>query len=139
TKVIAGLYLKLCLRDILLASHREKALPGLPEYQWGRRHKLYQEIDKVTMKEYAEKFLAGDYPGKTVDELLAASELKAFADTIKDHPGVRILHNGDDFLLNDDERNFLDRNFTEKLIWFSNGGHLGNLYYTQVQQAITGK
>ena len=137
-KVIAGLYLRLCLRDVLLASHREKALPGLPEYQWGRRHKLYQKIDQVTMKDYAEKFLAKDYPEKTVDELLAASELKAFADTIKDHPGVRIFHNYDDFLLNDEERRFLDQKFSGKLLWFSNGGHLGNLYYLPVRQAITG-
>ena len=134
--VIAGLYLRLCLRDVLLASHRETPLPGLPEFQWGRRHALYQAIDKITMKEYAEKFLARDYPGKSVDELLAASELKAFADTIKDHPGVRIFHNYDDFLLSEEERRFLDRSFSGKLTWFSNGGHLGNLYYIPVQSAI---
>ena len=64
---------------------------------------------------------------------------KAVADTIKDHPGVRIFHNCDDFLLNDEERYFHDRNFTKKRFWFSNGGHLGNLYYIPVQQAITGK
>ena len=91
------------------------------------------------MKNYAEKFLAKDYPGKTVDELLADSELKAFADTIKAHPGIRIFHNYDDFLLNDEERRFLDQKFSGKLLWFSNGGHLGNLYYLPVQQAITGK
>lgn len=136
SKVFAGIYLRLCLRDVLLASHREKALPGLPAYQWGRRHRLYQAIDKVTMKEYAEKFLAKDYPGKTVDELLADSELKAFAGKIKDHPGVRIFHNYDDFLLSDSERRFLDRNFAGKMIWFSNGGHLGNLYYLPVQKQL---
>ena len=88
------------------------------------------------MKEYAEKFLAKDYPGKTVDELLADSELKAFAGKIKDHPGVRIFHNYDDFLLSDSERRFLDRNFAGKMIWFSNGGHLGNLYYLPVQKQL---
>ena len=52
---------------------------------------------------------------------------------------MRIFHNCDDFLLNDEERYFHDRNFTKKRFWFSNGGHLGNLYYIPVQQAITGK
>lgn len=136
SKVFAGIYLRLCLRDVLLASHREKALSGLPEYQWGRRHKLYEAIDKVTMKEYAEKFLAKDYPGKSVDELLKASELKAFADKISNDANIKVFHNYDDFLLSADERIFLDRKFKDNLTWFSNGGHLGNLYYLPVRNLL---
>ena len=139
SKAVTGIYLKLCLRDVLLASHREKSLPGLPAYQWGRRHKLYEAIDKVSMKEYAEKFLAGDYPGKSVDELLKDSGLKAFADKISGMKEIKIFHNYDDFLLNDEERLYLDRKFKDNLTWFSNGGHLGNLYCLPVQQTITGK
>ncbi|MBE6390923.1 MAG: VacJ family lipoprotein [Lentisphaerae bacterium] len=132
-RIFAGFYLRLALRDVLLASHREKPLPGLPAYSWGRRHKLYEAIDRVTMQEYAEKFLQRDYPGRSVNELLARSELKDFADAIKNHPGVKIIHNYDDFLLNDDERRYLDEAFASKLTWFSHGGHLGNLYYLPVQ------
>lgn len=135
-RVIAGLYLRLCLRDILLASHREKPLPGLPEYRWGRRHKLYEAIDRVTMREYAGKFLQRDYPGRSVEELLAKSELKDFADAVKDHPGVKIIHNYDDFLLSDEERRYLDTVFASRLTWFSHGGHLGNLYYLPVRTAL---
>ena len=136
SKVFVGMSLRLSLRDVLLASHREKALPGLPEYKWGRRHKLYAEIDKVTMKEYAEKFLAGDYPGKCVDELLKESELKAFADKISGNANIKIFHNYDDFLLSADERTYLDRQFKDNLTWFSNGGHLGNLYYLPVRNTL---
>ena len=85
------------------------------------------------VQEYADKFLQRDYPGRSVNELLARSELKDFADAIKNHPGVKIIHNYDDFLLNDDERRYLDEAFASKLTWFSHGGHLGNLYYLPVQ------
>lgn len=136
-RIFAGFYLRLALRDVLLASHREKALPGLPDYRWGRRHRLYEVIDRVTMQEYAEKFLAPNYPGKSLDELFRQSALPSFADAIKDHPGVKIIHNYDDFLLNDAERRYLDEAFTSKLTWFSHGGHLGNLYYLPVRNILS--
>lgn len=136
SKVFVGMSLRLSLRDVLLASHREKALPGLPEYRWGRRHKLYEAIDKVTMKSYAEKFLARDYPGKSVDQLLKESELKAFADKISGNANIKIFHNYDDFLLSAGERIYLDRQFKNNLTWFSNGGHLGNLYYLPVRNTL---
>ena len=89
------------------------------------------------MQEYAEKFLAPNYPGKSLDELFRQSALPSFADAIKDHPGVKIIHNYDDFLLNDAERRYLDEAFTSKLTWFSHGGHLGNLYYLPVRNILS--
>ena len=47
-----------------------------------------------------------------------------------------MLHNIDDFLLTDEERKYLDEVLKDRIIWFSNGGHLGNLYYRMVLDKI---
>ena len=71
-----------------------------------------------------------------MDELLKESGLKAFADKISGNPNIKIFHNYDDFLLSADERFYLDRQFKDNLTWFSNGGHLGNLYYLPVRNLL---
>lgn len=135
-KVVAGLYLKMSLREILLAAHREKPLEGFPEYSWGCRTELYQQFDRVTFEEYAEKLLTPRYPGRTTAELLADSHLKSIENTLRNSPKIRVLHNIDDFLLTDEERKYLDEVLKDRIIWFSNGGHLGNLYYRMVLDKI---
>lgn len=137
-RVMAGLSLKLSLREVLLAAHREKGLPALPEYKTLKRHELYRAIDKVSLLEYAVKYLAPQYPGVALTELMRSSSLYSIADTLRSDPKVRIVHTWDDFLLSSGERAWLDRTLGKRIIWVSNGGHLGNLYYVPVIKAITG-
>ena len=47
-----------------------------------------------------------------------------------------MLHTYDDPLLSAEDRMLLELTFGRRLTWFSNGGHLGNLYTAAVQQAI---
>ncbi|MBO5667638.1 MAG: VacJ family lipoprotein [Lentisphaeria bacterium] len=135
-EVIAGMYLKMSMREMLLAAHREKPLAGLPPYRWGDRNELYQALDKITFQEYAEKLLAPCYPDKTLTDLLADSHLSSLAKTLRHAPNIRVFHNIDDFLVSNEERIFLDENLKERICWFSNGSHLGNLYYQQVLNRI---
>ena len=76
------------------------------------------------------------YPGKHLGELLAKSHLASLEKTLRHSEKVRVFHNIDDFLLTDAERVWLDEVLKERLTWFSNGGHLGNLYYRKVLDAI---
>ena len=134
--VVAGLFLKMSLSEMLFAAHREHALQGFPEYQWGSRRELYQALDKVTFADYAHRILPPAYPGKTTAELLADSSLYAIEKTLRNSQKIRVFHNIDDFLLSPEERVWLDEVLKERLTWFSNGGHLGNLYYKTVLQQI---
>lgn len=135
-KAVAGIFLKLSMREMLMAAHKENPIPNFKPYKWGSRNELYLQLDKVTFKEYAHKILAPTYPGKNVKELLADSHLKSIADTLSRSPKIRVFHNADDFLLSADERAWLDSVLKERITWFSNGGHLGNLYYKQVLEAV---
>ena len=126
---IVGLYLKMSVRDLLLAAHREKALPDLPEYKWGSRNKLYQAVDKITLADYAAKYLLPTYPQKTLDELFYESDLRSLEKNLKNSPAVRVIHSYDDFLLTPQDRVWLDETFGDKLLWLSRGAHLGGLYY----------
>ena len=135
-KVVAGIYLKLSMREMLFAAHREKPLNGFPEYRWSDRMELYRQLDKVTFEEYAYKLLTPCYPGKSTGELLAASHLYSLDKTLRDSPKIRVFHNIDDFLVTDQERRYLDEALKERIVWFSNGGHLGNLYYKTVLNMI---
>jgi hypothetical protein len=134
--VAAGLFLKMSMREMLFAVHREKPLKGFPEYQWGNRTGLYQALDKLTFEEYARELLAPCYPDKTAGELFADSHLHSIEKTLRESDRIRVFHTADDFLADDSEKAWLDSVLKERITWFSNGGHLGNLYFQQVLDAI---
>lgn len=133
---VAGLSLKLSLRNMLFAYHRERKLPGLPEYEWGNRNNLYIALDKLTLQDYAEKFLVLTYPEKQLAELFFKSDLRSIAPFLAVSDKIRILHSYDDFLLSAEDLKFLDQTMKSRLVWFSNGGHLGNLYLIPMQREL---
>ena len=135
-RVIAGIFLKLSMREMLFAVHREQPLAGFPEYKWGKRNELYMMLDKVTFDEYASKLLTPRYPGKTTEELLAQCHLKSIEKTLRSSDKIRVFHNIDDFLVTDAERAWFDEVLKERITWFSNGAHLGNFYYKSVLEKI---
>lgn len=134
--VVAGIFLKLSMREMLMAAHKENPIKGFPEYKWGDRTELYKRLDRVTFREYAYDILSPCYPGKTTKELLADSHLKSIEKCLRRSPKIRVFHSVDDFLVSDRERAWLDSTLKERITWFSNGSHLGNLYYQQVLDAI---
>lgn len=135
-KVVAGLFLKLSMREMLFAAHRERPFEGFPAYEWGDRMALYQALDKVSFEEYAYKLLTPRYPGRSTEELLAESHLKSIENTLRTSPKIRVFHTVDDFLCSDEERAWLDEVLKERITWFSNGGHLGNFYYKKVLDSL---
>ncbi len=135
-KYVVGLSLKLSMRELLLAAHMEKPLAGFPEYRWGKRNALYLAIDRITMDDYANKLLKMQYPQCSMPELLADSDLRSIEKTLRNSPNIRVFHALDDFLLNENDRRFLDSALRERITWFSNGSHLGSLYYKSVSDRI---
>ena len=134
---IAALYFKMSMRGVLLSAHRDRGLAGLSTpYSWSGRAALYREVDKLGFEDYAEKIIGPDLAPLTLEELYAASTLRNFAPALEKNQKVRVVHNYDDFLLSDDDREFLDRTFGSRLTWFDHGGHLGNLYVTSVQETL---
>ncbi|MBR2372641.1 MAG: VacJ family lipoprotein [Lentisphaeria bacterium] len=135
-RFLAGLYFKLPLRHILFsAAANGMKTPLKTPYSWWRRNALYLEIDKVGFEEYAGKFAAPCFPGETLAGLYAKGDMRNFR-RLKDIPGIKVFHTWDDPLLNDGHRRWLDRTFGKNLVWFSRGGHLGNMYLPEVMAKI---
>lgn len=135
-RYLAGLSLKLSMREMLLAVHKETPLAGFPEYRWGRRNALYLAFDRMEMADYAEKLLRPRYPDRTMAELLAASDLRSLEPVLSVAPEVRVIHSFDDFLLSEADREWLDATFGPRIVWLSHGGHLGGLYYRGAGETI---
>lgn len=134
---LAGLYFRSSMRNMLFAAHSERGLIPLSHLPVEfTRNRLYLELDKITFKEYAEKYLASEYPGVKLDTLYSKSNLNSLADTLKNDEKVYVLHSINDFLLSENDRIFLDSTLGRRITWTSRGGHLGNLYYEKVQQKI---
>lgn len=133
---LAGLYFRISIRGLLFTAHREWGLTLDNPYAWGDRNRLYREIDKVSFREYAERFLAMEHPDKTLEELFRNSGLRSFEAELKRNPAIRVIHNYDDFLLSPEDRLWLDRTLGKRITWFDRGAHLGNLYVLTVQNRI---
>lgn len=133
---LAGLYFRISIRGLLFIAHREWGLTLDTPYAWGDRNRLYREIDKVSFREYAERFLALEHPDMTLAELFRNSGLRSFEAELKRNSAVRVIHNYDDFLLSPEDRLWLDRTLGPRITWFDRGAHLGNLYVLTVQNKI---
>ena len=134
---LAGLYFRASMRSMLFAAHSERGLIPLSHLPVEfTRNKLYLELDKITFKEYAGKYLVSEYPGVKLDTLYRKSDLNSLAETLRNDSKIHVLHSINDFLLSENDRIFLDSTLGKRIVWTSRGGHLGNLYYEKVQKKI---
>ena len=100
-----------------------------------RRNKLYTLLDEVTFSEYAKKALVAS-SGISLEQLLWMSDLRSIKEELQSNKKIRVIHNVDDFLLSPNDHKFLNETLKERMVWFSNGGHLGNLYLDEVQKEL---
>ena len=134
--LLAGLYLRSSMRSMLFSAHKARGLIGFDTPVELSRNALYLQLDEIDFREYANKYLAKEYPGVPLETLLKKSDLRSISDVLENHSGIRVLHAGNDFLLSESDREFLDRALNSRITWTSRGGHLGQIYYQAVQQEI---
>ena len=141
-KFLIGVSFHLILTDIIYSIYRRHKLGVVKaKYSWYDRKEIYAEIGTFTYKKYLDKYLLKVYSEKlkramTVDELSHKSSLVAISKSLKQNQAVRVLHTRNDFLLKPVDRKWLAETFGERLTVFSDGGHLGNFYLTDVQKKI---
>ena len=137
SSVIVGLNLRSSMRELLLSAHRDMPLDGIKnDGEKIRKNNLYLELDRITFRQYAEKILAPRYSDVPLKRLYSMSDLRSIAATLQNDEKITVFHNIDDFLLTDSDRKFLSEKLGHRLVWFSRGGHLGNLYDSRVQKII---
>ena len=138
SSVIVGLNLRNSMRELLFSAHLQKPLSGIKnDADKVRKNNLYLELDRVTFRRYAENILAPRYGDMPLNRLYQMSDLRSISGTLKCCEKITVFHNCDDFLLTDSDRKFLSDTLGKRLVWFSRGGHLGNLYDSRVQKLIS--
>jgi hypothetical protein len=75
------------------------------------------------------------YPN-SVQALANKESLTALSDFLTHTPLVYLMHNADDFLLQDGDIAFLQSTFPGRFQLYPHGGHVGNIWYQQNQSDL---
>ena len=144
SKFIIGLMFRLTLRDIIYSSQRRND-QGVLQHPIRnlRRDPVYQEILQYSYQDYFEKFAIPHYWTQGIDStaeaLEKAGDLRTYEASLRANPNIRIIVNQNDFVLADEDLQWLHATFApEQLTVFAKGGHLGNLFNPAVQKTILG-
>ena len=104
------------------------------------RRSAYLEIFDYSFMEYAYAFMLPYLKEQGVlrdeHELFEQNDLRPRAARLGANRQVRIVTNRNDFLYNREDVRWLEQTFGDRLRMFEDGGHLGNLYRKEVQDAI---
>ena len=145
SQFLIGLSFRLILRDIIYSSQR-RSNQGVLQHSLHnlRRAPVYQEILQLSYQDYFEKFAIPYYQSRGVvspiaEAMAQAGDLRTYEAALRTNANVRIIVNQNDFLLADEDMEWLQATFTpEQLKVFERGGHLGNLSNPSVQKSIVG-
>ena len=143
SKFLIGLSFRLTLRDIIFSSQRRNNQGVLhePIQNW-RRDPVYQEILQYSYGDYFEKFAIPYYHAQgiaspTAEAMEKAGDLRTYDAGLRANPNIRVIVNQNDFLLPEEDLDWLETTFPEEqLTVFKKGGHLGNLSNPGVQKTI---
>ncbi len=138
---LIGLAFKSTLCDAMMTIQRERGLKTIDaKLSWGNRTDFYRAAEKFNFRKYVETYILKHYSAKdktfTLESAAGETGIKAIENKLKDNPNVRVIHSLDDFLENDEQRQYLSDLFKDRIVFFDHGGHLGNLYTYQFHQAM---
>ena len=86
--------------------------------------------------DYVEKFVQARHPELSLETMRTRSGLRSSAEFLSRSPEIRVLHNADDPILDQEDIRFLNETLKERITWFDCGGHLGNLYLQEYQKEL---
>ena len=143
SKFLVGLGLRLSLRDIIFSSQLRHNQGVLQQpLKKSRRRAAYDEIMQYSFMDYIEKFATPYDKTKGIDltdpeVVKKATNLRVYAAGLQANPNVRVIANRNDFLLAADDLAWIEATFNPSQVkLFEQGGHLGNLFQPEVQEAI---
>ena len=137
--VLIGLSFRLTLRELILSAARRELLPPgtvKTPYSWFNRAAFYKEIDRFNGMDYVEKFVQARHPELSLETMRTRSGLRSSAEFLSRSPEIRVLHNADDPILDQEDIRFLNETLKERITWFDCGGHMGNLALKEYQQIL---
>ncbi len=142
SRVLVGYSFKQTLDEMIVSIHHRQNLGILKTpYSWGNRTALYHELVDYSFSKYLNTFAIKYYSEKwqrqvTADELDRQSSLTAIGSQLAANSHVRVIHSLNDFLESDADRVWLKNTFTDRIVFFEYGGHLGNLYLKKLHDIM---
>ena len=134
---LMGLTLRRTLLSLVTERHRNVPFPWIKsELTWFHRESFYDEVGEMRLDDYLNKYLAACYPEMSVEELRAATEIRAQADSLRSCKKLSLIHTWNDPLLVDEDRHYLDDLFGERITWFADGAHCGYFYTKPFQDEL---
>ena len=134
---LLGLTLRRCLLSLVSERHRTEPFPWIKsELTWFHREAFYDEVGEMRLEDYLCKYLASTYPNLSIEDLQAATEVRAQADVLKRCQKLSLIHTWNDPLLVDEDRRYLDELFEDRITWFADGAHCGYFYTKPFQDEL---
>ena len=105
-----------------------------PVYKFTNMFKYYEIINFASFKDYLDK-LAYPYYKKiignsmTMNRLIKTTDLAQFSDYLKNSKKIAAVTNVDDFILTENNREFLMETMGDRFLLYPYGGHCGNMFY----------
>ncbi len=134
---LIGFSYRMTLTELLMSIHERNPLPGVTlPWKWGGRSDIYRQLANCGYDWYLHCVLAPGADADEIAELNSAGSLYAVRDTLAGDDRVRVFLDADDFLLREEDIDYLTDTVGERLTIFSNGGHLGSLYHPAVRRML---
>ncbi|HOG50359.1 MAG TPA: VacJ family lipoprotein [Lentisphaeria bacterium] len=144
SQFLIGFNLRLALADAICASQKRHNLGLLRrDPDVFRRNAVHTEALGISYMTYAQDYILPQARQQLRQDAMTASELaeglslRAIADCLKNNHRITVLHNRNDFLLADNDLDWLASKLGDRLQVFPAGGHLGNLYLTEYKTLLT--
>jgi ABC-type transporter lipoprotein component MlaA/pimeloyl-ACP methyl ester carboxylesterase len=142
SEFLIGLSFQMALRDVIYVSQSRVDLGILNTPAAGRRRQpRYDEIREFNYREYMESFVLPCYIDSrantyTRQELIEMGNLESLTPSLRGNDKIWVHTNANDFLIRPQDIDWFKSTFADHFILFGSGGHLGNLYQSDVQERI---
>ena len=110
-------------------------------WTWGDRTNFYRETAQFTFNDYfkkiaLKKFSEMEKRQVSMEEVEKNSSLRAIEDYLKNDPKIFLFHSSNDFLENNEERQWFKKTFGDRCVFYNVGGHLGDLSLIRLQDSF---
>lgn len=117
-KLILGFFMRQKLYDLVFTiENGSKA----------KKNKLYESMNNMSFKDYAQKYLFVNQE-KSASQIDYEASLYSIANFLQSSNNYKIYHSVDDYYASPQQLAWLKKQSGEKVVYFSNGSHLGELY-----------
>ena len=117
-KLITSYIMRQKLSDLILT---------IEEASKTKKSDIYNSINNMSFKDYAEKYLLAN-SGGALDDLVYDTSLYSISDYLKENQNYKIYHSLDDFFVNKNQLEQIKLYAPNNLVCLNHGSHLGFLY-----------